>query len=421
MPAVIRPHPAACARTSGHGHAAPATRQLWPPGEYRESYPAQLHRENCTPYNRTAVQHVLTQDLTRANLRRLSWFLAAALIHILLLYWLLTTNTFFRQSGSAEQYLQLISPLPWEASKPLDAKVHLVQPRSPHIEIPQVTDLQPPPTALPTVAPATDTSLPGAADAQGKASSTAPGASNRAAAAVPRSPTPPSVAVLRRVQPLYPRESVSAHEQGDVVMDVWVDTTGHPTRVEVAHGSGYKALDQSAVEAVRQWIFSVPEDQAGGESQTTVEWQFELSPPNLAGIGLTILPFDTTRAARIRTLTVAGSTATPRSAEALREIIQKIQAYEHHAIGGPLTPMRTLASWGNVLSLDFLGTAPHGLEIQFEGVDLHADDVRWEHYQVTQTGGSSQWLIAVTSRGTIKDAQAMICAAATGDPTSQCR
>ena len=39
-----------------------------------------------------------------------------------------------------------------------------------------------------------------------------------------------------------------------------IDTEGHPTRVHIHTSSGFPALDQSAVEAVKTWTFTPAKD-----------------------------------------------------------------------------------------------------------------------------------------------------------------
>ena len=77
--------------------------------------------------------------------------------------------------------------------------------------------------------------------------------------------------------------------------------------------------------------------------------------------------------------------------------------------------MQLLVKLGPVRSIEFLGLESHGLDVnalnQAETAKpQHSQDARWELYEVTQTGGRSEWLIEVTRSGVIGTAQAMICA-----------
>ena len=75
---------------------------------------------------------------------------------------------------------------------------------------------------------------------------------------------------------------------------------------------------------------------------------------------------------------------------------------------GPLAAL-TVRRWG-VSSIQFMGNRSHGLGIQFATIIDDKNDVRWEHYELKQQRGMSEWLIAVNGDGAIKNAQAMICA-----------
>ena len=101
----------------------------------------------------------------------------------------------------------------------------------------------------------------------------------------------------------------------------------------------------------------------------------------------------------------------PGSARALSELIEKIRTFEssHRRPAGPIPPIQLLASWGTVLSIRFIGSRNQGLDIEFEqGVPRNQRQFQWEHFEVKQVRGASEWLIAVSHDGAIKDAQGMI-------------
>ena len=55
--------------------------------------------------------------------------------------------------------------------------------------------------------------------------------------------------------PHYPRESIREHEEGVVLLRVFVDRDGRPTSVELVRSSGHARLDRAARESVREWRF----------------------------------------------------------------------------------------------------------------------------------------------------------------------
>jgi periplasmic protein TonB len=227
-----------------------------------------------------------------------------------------------------------------------------------------------------------------------------------------------SIPVIYSVPPTYPQISVSAREQGYVIVQVLVDERGHANKVEVVRSSGFRRLDQSTLTAIRQWKFVPTNGSDGPEARTLIQWTFELSPPNLT-IPIAVMPFDPGMARQIQLA------ATPKNgtdvltsprAGALDVLIKKIQSFEL-SIGsnrGPIPPIRLLALWGAVSSIQFMGNPSHGLDIKFEkDIDnKNKNGFHWEHYEVKQQHGVSEWLIAVSPDGAIKKAQAMICAPA---------
>lgn len=60
---------------------------------------------------------------------------------------------------------------------------------------------------------------------------------------------------LKNPAPTYPPLSRRLHEEGNVVLRVWVDPTGRPGQIEVKTSSGSPRLDHAAQEAVWRWQF----------------------------------------------------------------------------------------------------------------------------------------------------------------------
>ena len=60
---------------------------------------------------------------------------------------------------------------------------------------------------------------------------------------------------LKNPPPRYPAESRRLHQEGRVMLRVAVTAEGRPERVTLERSSGYRLLDDSAIEAVRCWKF----------------------------------------------------------------------------------------------------------------------------------------------------------------------
>jgi periplasmic protein TonB len=63
------------------------------------------------------------------------------------------------------------------------------------------------------------------------------------------------VAYLNNPSPSYPRLSRRIGEEGRVLLKVLVSADGKASSVEIEASSGYERLDQSALDAVKQWRF----------------------------------------------------------------------------------------------------------------------------------------------------------------------
>jgi TonB family protein len=77
--------------------------------------------------------------------------------------------------------------------------------------------------------------------------------------------------------PAYPDTAQVAGEQGDVLLDVYVSSGGHPRKFRLNQSSGYPDLDNAAAEAVANWRF-LPAVESGDtvSAWTTVKIHFEL-------------------------------------------------------------------------------------------------------------------------------------------------
>ena len=64
-----------------------------------------------------------------------------------------------------------------------------------------------------------------------------------------------SIAVKRRIDPLYPPSARRLDQEGTVRVRILVDERGRASDVQVARSSGYDILDEAAVSAVRRWQF----------------------------------------------------------------------------------------------------------------------------------------------------------------------
>jgi protein TonB len=62
-------------------------------------------------------------------------------------------------------------------------------------------------------------------------------------------------AYLNNQAPPYPSMSKSLQEEGKVLLEADVDVLGNVTNIKIQESSGFKRLDQAAIEAVKNWQF----------------------------------------------------------------------------------------------------------------------------------------------------------------------
>jgi protein TonB len=80
-------------------------------------------------------------------------------------------------------------------------------------------------------------------------------AATPAAPEIRRVPVNYNADYLRNPAPAYPVLSRRLGQSGKVLLHVFVNDDGRPEKVEIKKSSGYQRLDQSALDAVRQWRF----------------------------------------------------------------------------------------------------------------------------------------------------------------------
>jgi protein TonB len=102
--------------------------------------------------------------------------------------------------------------------------------------------------------------------------------------AVEKTPPPPPPVVstqpdyLRNPAPVYPASARRRHEEGLVILTVTVTTEGHAAGVTIKKSSGFKLLDEAALEAVENWEFEPARmGPVALESEVEVPIRFELT------------------------------------------------------------------------------------------------------------------------------------------------
>jgi protein TonB len=84
-----------------------------------------------------------------------------------------------------------------------------------------------------------------------------------------------SFAITHQVSPQYPAASRRAGESGTVLLNIVIGPNGVPTEINVERSSGYAALDQAALAAVRLWRFTVSSDASYARVHLPVSFRLE--------------------------------------------------------------------------------------------------------------------------------------------------
>jgi TonB family protein len=344
---------------------------------------------------------------------RTAALLGTVLFHGLMLLWALSDNAFLPIAIPSQmtQLLAIDMPPRLHWDERLSAlHMNWVKPDPLPLAIPSVKipAEPPPPQAVAAEETAPSTAAVVASDGVVSTPSKGSGNSNSDSS---------DITVAHRVQPLYSDASVRARERGYVVARLLIDEHGLVREVQVAQSSGFRRLDQSVVDALRQWAFTRKDGAPPSPTWTTFTYGFHLArffALDLSSVrDLALLPYDPAFAEQIRAAAVpaAARTRKPHGEAALRRLIAAIRTV---APTDRDIQAQLLIKFGTVRSIQFIGLENHGLDVnavnQISAANSqHSEESQWELYKVTQKSGTSDWLIDVTHGGMISAAQAVIC------------
>jgi periplasmic protein TonB len=185
--------------------------------------------------------------------RRATGIAAAVLVHVVLLYTLIT--------GSALRVIEVIRE-PFETriiAEPQPSPPAEKAPAPPRPARPRVAPhASPPPASLPTV-PVAEVPAPPAVPAEAAITTTAVPAPAAAPSPGPVRAAPPSPSASVQLEgcalPEYPAASITAEETGTVALSFLVDADGQVLESRVDRSSGYRRLDEAARRALGRCKF----------------------------------------------------------------------------------------------------------------------------------------------------------------------
>ena len=356
----------------------------------------------------------MDRESKRLTENRATALLATVVVHVLIIIWALSLNSFPTRpiSSKAMQVLIIEKPARSRDKEKLSAlRMNELKPVLLPMAIPALNiPVEPPP---PQAVASEETSE---SNASIVASNGAPSISANDNGTASNDEGD-DITAAHRVQPLYSDASVRAGEQGYVVAGLLIDEHGRVRKVQVVRSSGFSRLDQSVVDALRQWTFTRKDGASASPTWTTFTYGFHLARSlalDLSTVNLALLPYDPAFAEQIRAAAVPADAQTrkPHGVTSLRRLIAAIRTVA--PTDGRDVQVQQVIKFGAIRSIQFIGLENHGLDVnaanQISATNSQlSEESQWELYKVTQKGGISEWLIDVARNGTINTAQAMVC------------
>ena len=332
---------------------------------------------------------------TRDRLARGTVAALIAAAHVLLVWILLQPlSRFALRSPSAGESVVLLLPGESREARALSEPT----PLDPTLEAPE-----------PVSVPAPDVRIHAPSDLSVEQTAAQPGSGRQD---VPVSLAPDAgIAVLQRVMPRYPNESVQAGEEGGTVLQVLVDERGQASDVRIARSSGYERLDDAAVSAVRRWKFA-PSTQGALAVSAWGELELRFNLYRYTVSRIVDAPLDLVPPGQI--LNAAKETPVAGGEQALRALLNEIRAADADSFDAPwlrddLQRMKeALRGWGEEQAIQYQGAAagnrwrPYEVRPEFRrGAGRETVELRWDIYLVSHDRGVSEWRIAIDRDGRI--------------------
>jgi TonB family protein len=208
---------------------------------------------------------------------------------------------------------------------------------------------------------------------------------------------------------------VRRKEEGTVALRALVDARGHVSEVRIEQTSGFSRLDESAMHAVRQWVFA-PTARSSPSPGTwgRLELRFTLFSLNFSKLDEAAAQLASVEHTRLGNR----ESPAPGGEQALRQFIEYVRAANPAREPSPIQQLqmagikRALARWGAVRVVRFTGSVADAawracpIKAEYRAHDSPASvEVRWDLYEVTHVKGTSFWRIAIDRQGMLWSAQ----------------
>jgi TonB family protein len=213
--------------------------------------------------------------------------------------------------------------------------------------------------------------------------------------------------VVHQVPPVYSVASQRAHEQGTVIVRVFVDAHGVPSQIRLVQSSGFPRLDQSALEAVKRYRYAPPAQEAqAAQSWATARVEFDLLR---MPVPTSVIQYDSLIAEQVA-VARRSSDVLYAQYQGTDDLVQRLAdrltatlsrggagtADPQHSHASP-TPLQMLAAQGKVKHMRFVGFAGPGFDCGSPTAAEEPRAGRCEVFEAQQDHGLSYWLALVDS------------------------
>ena len=206
--------------------------------------------------------------------------------------------------------------------------------------------------------------------------------------------------VVRRVAPIYPRDSVLRGEAGLVQMRARVNARGEVLEVQLVGSSGFSSLDTVAMRAVGKWRFE-PELQEGRPVGAWTLVNLRMSTYQQSYCRIRDEPSDGAKGEDVHDAAV---TATPGEAAMQRLINDLVSG----ALPAPPSLQAQLRDWGAVQAIHYVNDAGYQGWVTRDILPAYRGthsgntvQVRWDAYGVQQEKIVTRWIVATDSSGEV--------------------
>jgi periplasmic protein TonB len=258
------------------------------------------------------------------------------------------------------------------------------------------------PEQQPIEVEALDSPAPGPDPAPSSTMVTRPGPANGGAKGYPAPMGDKDLKVVRRVAPVYPRDSALRGDAGLVQMRARVDPRGRVTEVLLVRSSGFNPLDAAAMRAVGKWRFE-PQLENGRSVDAWTLVNVRMSTYQQSYCRIRDEPTDGATGEEVHDGAMAAVTLSNEAS--MQRLINDLAT---GALQTPASMQAQLRDWGPVQSIHYTNDAGYQGWVTRNILPAYQGNhpgntvqVRWDAYEVRHEQAITRWIVATDSSGEI--------------------